>query len=453
MEKNENNAQREKTIEKMNEISSIVDEGLDDKYQKRENTIYYKDFKFEGSNLAVKSVYIVEISNEKQEKTVDNSEKSFSTYEIYDKNSNRIATVDSTGKIQFEYEFLEKIRQIDSNYIDQLELDDLNFELPENLSKDDIKLSRDELSEERTKSARNKKEEDKTKDKEDSEKETKDKEETEELKKQKTAEALGIDETEIKSISTLDLEQKVTDKYSLRDMIPEASMCSKLTVAYTKDGNFTLLGTKKDGTREKLNSIESVEGATTNKNIISINEDGSKVEEKQVKGLMRINARNRDDGISVSIGDYGMMNIDYVNNVMDKENRRSTPIRTKEAENQRIANERVRENAGDKKDEMKKEGNIFRKNEEKGLRPQTLDGIETENIDGNITLEELKERIKDELLENGQDMSRSDRKAFIESKIGEAGLSLSESEINKTANEINEEALDESRFPTRNNRY
>ena len=105
--------------------------------------------------------------------------------------------------------------------------------------------------------------------------------------------------------------------------------------------------------------------ASTNKNVISINEDGSRVEEKQVKGLMRINARNRDDGLSISIGDYGMMNIDYVSNVMDKENRRATPIRTKEAENQRVASDRVRENAGDSKEEMTAEGKIYRKNEEK----------------------------------------------------------------------------------------
>ena len=39
-----------------------------------------------------------------------------------------------------------------------------------------------------------------------------------------------------------------------------------------------------------------------------------------------------------------------------------------------------------------------------GINPQTMDGIETENVDGNITLEELKEKIKEELLENGDDM-------------------------------------------------
>lgn len=357
---------KEKIINKMQELSEIVDTELDNKQQKREDITYYDDFEFKGSNLAVKSVYIVEISNKNEEKTADKSEESYTTYEIYDRNNKKIADVDEKGKIRFNPEFIERLKQIDTNYIEQLNLEDLEFELPEKLSEKDVHLTREELSEEKERDIGSKKEE--QKDKKEDKKKEEDKEaerETEEEKKQKTAEALGIDETEIKSISTIDINQKVTDQYTLRDMIPEASECDMLTVAYTKDGNFTLLGTKRDGTRENLKSVETIEGASTNKNVISINEDGSRVEEKQVKGLMRINARNRDDGLSISIGDYGMMNIDYVSNVMDKENRRATPIRTKEAENQRVASDRVRENAGDSKEEMTAEGKIYRENEEK----------------------------------------------------------------------------------------
>ena len=355
---------KEKIINKMQELSEMVDAELDNKQQKREDITYYDDFEFKGSNLAVKSVYIVEISNNNDEKTADKSDENYTTYEIFDRNNKKIADVDEKGKIRFNPEFIERLKQIDSNYIEQLNLEDLTFELPEKLSEKDVHLTREELSEEKERDIGSKKEE--QKDKEDKEKEDKEAEkETEEEKIQKTADALGIDETEIKSISTIDLNQKVTDKYTLRDMIPEVKECDMLTVAYTKDGNFTLLGAKRDGTRENLKSVESIEGASTNKNVISINEDGSRVEEKQVKGLMRINARNRDDGLSISIGDYGMMNIDYVSNVMDKENRRATPIRTKEAENQRVASDRVRENAGDSKEEMTAEGKIYRENEEK----------------------------------------------------------------------------------------
>lgn len=49
-------------------------------------------------------------------------------------------------------------------------------------------------------------------------------------------------------------------------------------------------------------------------------------------------------------------------------------------------------------------------------------------------------------------MSRAERHEFIESRIGESGLNLSENEINNAVEDIDEEALDESRFPTRGSR-
>lgn len=440
-------SEKRRVIDNMIKLSNILEENLE---KNEESITYYKNFEIKGSNLEVKNVYIVEIESEKQPKTANKLEEN-TIYEIYDKNNEKIADVDDKGKIHFSPEFIEKLRQIDENYLEQLNLENLDFELPEKLDSQDVKLSKEELSKERMQKERTEEKINKDNEKKE-EKDGRDLEkETEEEKKQKTAEALNIDKEEIKSITTIDPNQKVTDKYTLRDIIPEIASSKMLTVAYTKEGNFTILSVNEDGTREKIESLDSIEGVSTNKNVISINEDGSRVEEKQVKGLMRVNARNREDGLAISIGDYGMMNIDYVSNVMDKEHRRATPIRTKESENQRIANERVRENAGDSKEEVESEGRKFRANEEKGLNPQTLDGIETENIDGNVTIDELKKQIKEEVLEKG-DMSGREMKEYIEGRIQEAGLSLSEDEINNTVNEIEEQALDESRFPTRNER-
>lgn len=456
--------QRNKVLEHMSELAKEVDERLDGKLQRRESMTYYDDFEFKGSGLAVRNVYIVEIKDQKQPETANKSEKSnkfdesSTIYEIYDENNKKIATVNEKGKIHFSSEYIEMLRDIDERYFEQLNLEDLDFELPEELKEKDISLTREELSDEKErgldKDREGKVNEGKEKDNEKEEENQEEKEleqETEEEKKAKTAEALEIDENQIKSISTIDPNQKVTDKYNLRDMMPEAANYASISIAYTNQGNFKILGVKDDGTREKMNSIEPIEGVATSKSVISINEDGSKVEEKQVKGLMRINARNRDDGIAISIGDYGMMNIDYVSNVMDKENRRSTPIRTRETENQRIPTAQVRENAGDSKEEMKREGRIYRNKQENGVDPQTLDGIETDNMYGNITLDELKENIKEEALERG-DMSKEETQEFIRSEIGKSGLELSEQEIENTVQEVEIEILDESRFPTRGNR-
>lgn len=449
---------KSQVLKHMSELAKEVDERLDGKLQKRENITYYNDFEFKGSRLAIKNVYIVEIETQKPQETADKSNKKSTTYDIYDENNKKIATVNEKGKIHFLPEYIEKLRRIDEKYFEQLNLENLDFELPKELSKKDISLTREELSSEKDRILDKDREDriSENKEKNDTEKkenqeEKKTEQETEEEKKAKTAKALEIDENQIKSICTIDPNQRITDKYNLRDMMPEVANYKSISIAYTNQGNFTVLGVKSDGTREKINSIESIEGVATSKSIISINEDGSKVEEKQVKGLMRINARNRDDGIAISVGNYGMMNIDYVNNVMDKENRRSTPIRTMEAENKRIATAQVRENAGDSKEEMKREGRIYRSKQKNGVDLQTLDGIETDNMYGNITLDELKENIKEEALERG-DMSKKETQEFIKNEIGKSGLELSEQEIESTVQEVEMEILDESRFTTRNER-
>lgn len=463
--------EKNKIINHMNQIGKLVDSGLDADSQKRENTMYFRDFEFGNSGLAIKNVYIVEIKQKIQEKTADNPEKNadkkekkdnLTTYEIFDDNDKLIAMVSSEGKVQFVSEYLEQLKENYGEYFKQLELDDIDFELPKELKENDIVMTKAELDEreknglERNKEGKKeqKQEGDSEKEKEEEEEEKEPDQETEEEKKEKTAKALNIDKDEIKAVSTINPSEKITDKYNLVDLMPEASKYASVSIVCStpnekSNGQFTILGVKQDGTREPISSIEPVEGTTGNKNVISINEDGSKVEEKQVKGLLRINARNRDDGIAVSIGDYGMLNVDYVSNIMDKENRRATPIRTMESENQRIPSAKVKENAGDSKEEVKQEGRIYRQKEEDGMDPQTLDGIDTDQMDGKMTLEELKKQILDKALEEG-DMSRNEQKEFIEAEINKSGLELSEDEKQKTVEEINTEIVDESRFPDRN---
>ena len=340
--------EKNKIINHMNQIGKLVDSGLDADSQKRENTMYFRDFEFGNSGLAIKNVYIVEIKQKIQEKTADNPEKNadkkekkdnLTTYEIFDDNDKLIAMVSSEGKVQFVPEYLEQLKENYGEYFKQLELDDIDFELPKELKENDIVMTKAELAEreknglERNKEGKKeqKQEGNSEKEKEEEEEEKEPDQETEEEKKEKTAKALNIDKDEIKAVSTINPSEKITDKYNLVDLMPEASKYASVSIVCStpnekSNGQFTILGVKQDGTREPISSIEPVEGTTGNKNVISINEDGSKVEEKQVKGLLRINARNRDDGIAVSIGDYGMLNVDYVSNIMDKENRRSTPI-------------------------------------------------------------------------------------------------------------------------------
>lgn len=46
--------EKNKIINHMNQIGKLVDSGLDADSQKRENTMYFKDFEFGNSGLAIK---------------------------------------------------------------------------------------------------------------------------------------------------------------------------------------------------------------------------------------------------------------------------------------------------------------------------------------------------------------------------------------------------------------
>lgn len=373
--------------------------------------------------------------------------------QVYDENGNLMGTLSKDGKIHFIPEYLEQLRNSDKEYFEELNLDDIDLVVQEEVYSNRVTIKDEEI--ERGKDGRKNNQDSKNEDlKKEEQEEKESEEETEEEKKEQTAQALGINSDEIKSICTINPQEKITDKHNLVDIIPEASEYKEISIVYSNPndkshGEFTIIGITQDGTREPLNSIQPVEGTSTSKNLISVNEDGSRVTEKQVKGLFAINSRGRTEGISVSIGSYGMMEVDYVSNIWDKETRRATPIRTKEAQNQRVTTAKVRENAGDHIEEVEKEGKNYRDKKEEGLDPQTLDGIDVDEADGQgLTLDELKEQIKEEALDKG-DMSREEMQEFIRQEIKESGLQLSDEEIENAIQEIREDVLDESRFPRR----
>lgn len=455
---------RKEILNTMIEISKQVDKHLDTNMQERGNVTYCKDFEFKGSGLGAENVYIVETPIQKQKQTGDKTRGNNTIYEIYDEDARLMATVSEDGKLHFSPEYLEQLKEINPKYYEQLNLENIDFDLPEELQENDMVITKEELQEHENKiNEKQEKQRDNRQKGEIDKQEENDnydqKQESEEDKKDKVAQTLGVEVSEVKSICTINPREKITDKDSLVDIMPEAGEYSEISIACTSqngksNSQFTILGIS-EGEQTKntkvtpLTSIEPIEGTSTGKDVISVNEDGTQVSEKEVQGLFIINSGNRTDGISVSVGDYGMMDVDYVSNVMDKDLRRATPIKTEGPENVRMPSARVRENAGDSIEEMEKEGRIFRAKEEKGIDPQSLDGIDIDKADGReMTLGELKEYIKEQALEKG-DMSKEETREFIKSEIAESGLELSEAEVEHTTDEIEMQVLDESRFPTR----
>ena len=320
---------RDDRINNMLKLRKILQEELAENRQEISNIGYYKDFQFKGTSLGVNNVYIVKIKDDSvPEKDMEPREDDETyIYRIYDEDNNLIATVDEEGNVLFAPEYLENI---DERYIETLDLEDAEFELPEELGKDDIVLNSEELEMEGNKK-----------------------------RLDEVAKVVGSDNinsySEMKTDQTpafekvtnkqeLDPNTRVTQTETLADMIPEIKEKGivKIGVVYSEhskgqNGRFSFVGLDKDGQIHNIDSLENTQGTTTGQTVTSINSrDGSVVEEEQVAGLVRINGRNSLNGqeemLSVKVGQYGILEVDYVRADLseDKENRYlSAPIETR----------------------------------------------------------------------------------------------------------------------------
>ena len=325
---------RNEAIENMLNLSVKLSENLKQQGQEIDNIGYYKDFEFKGSGLAVNDVFIVKLkdSENKEAKSRENEEgKEKELYEIYDKDNNLIATVNEAGEIQFELAFIEELRNINEEYFDTLELENAEFELPDELEKDDLVLTKDELEEKQI-----------------------------DKKLNAVGKVIGNEKidsySEIKTDQTplfedltneqeIDANVRVTQTETLPDLIPELKEKGivKVGVVYSDfsngQGRFSFVGIDKDGQIHQLDSLDNIDGTTTGQKVTSINSiDGSVVEQEQVAGMVRLSDRTNTNGeeeyLSVRQGDYGIIEVDYVRADLSKsEDERyiSAPIETDRA--------------------------------------------------------------------------------------------------------------------------
>ena len=247
-------------------------------------------------------------------------------YEIYDKDNNLVATVDIEGNVSFAPEYFEGM---DDAYLEALDLENAEFELPEELEKDDLVLTKGELDEIQN----SRRIEDVSK--------KIGKEEISSYSEMKTDQKPLFDK--ITNKQEIDPNTRVTQTETLADMIPELKEKGivKVGVVYSdhskgQSGRFSFVGIDKDGNIQKIDSLQNIEGATTGQTVTSINStDGSVVEQEQVAGMVRINERSKANGeeeyLSVKVGNYGILEVDYVRADLSKdkdERYLSAPIET-----------------------------------------------------------------------------------------------------------------------------
>ena len=377
------------------QMYTSLSEEFEERGQEVDNIGYYKDFEIKNSGLAISDAYIVKLKDKEDKIRDENEQKERIIYEIRDEDNNLIASVNELGEIQFEEAYLESLREINEGYFDSLTLDEAEFELPEELSKEDLVLNKEEIGEKQSQKRI-----------EDISKVIKSKE-INSYSEMKTDQTPVFDKVVNKQ--EIDPNAKVTQGETLADMIPEIKQKGivKVGVVYSdhskgQNGRFSFVGIDKDGQIQTIDSLQNTQGATTGQTITSINSrDGSVVEQEQVSGLVKIGGRSTANGqeemLSVRVGQYGILEVDYVRADLsrDKDERYlSAPIETK---NQRPTTKEVRE-AMDKNRNTEIEGELERADEE-----IERDGdAELRNIDDTASNDEL---TPDEIivLENGEE--------------------------------------------------
>ena len=438
---------KEEILKKSFLLSKQISETLDSKTEHISSVRYYEDFFFNGVNLEENDVYIVEIKSQNPEigennieknanqdasQIGDNVELELTTYEIYDENQNLIATVNSEGTISFTEEYLAKLEKLPPEYYSMIDLSATEFNLQE-MTEKDIELS--------------------AKDIEKYEKESRkinfNKEESE------AAETIGIDEDRLRTLAVIDPHSLVTGNETLGQIIPELNQYEEVQIACEKsdnqnDGRFTIIGVKADGTKEPVESVGQVEGVNTGRTVTSINRDGTEVEEKEVKGLFQIAGRP-EEGISISIGNYNMPEVQYIQNMNDRENRQAIPIGVKSRYDNYVYH-RVREEANrneglgtrEKDEEIEERAEMVRENEEREeTEESTIDGTDAD-------LEKIKSQIVENALEEYENMSPEELRDYIKEQLESYNLIMNDKEEEEAINEIKIRVEDEARaFQTR----
>ena len=437
---------RESITENILQMYTSISEELGERGQEIENIGYYKDFEIKNSGLAISDAYIVKLKDSEDTKTRDeNEQKERIIYEIRDQDNNLIASVNELGEIQFEESYLESLREINEGYFDSLTLDEAEFELPEELERDDIVLTKEEIEEKQ------------------SERRISDVSKAIGSKEINSYSEMKTDQTpvfdKVVNKQEIDPNARVTQGETLADMIPEIKQKGivKVGVVYSdhskgQNGRFSFVGIDKDGQIQTIDSLENTQGATTGQTITSINSrDGSLVEQEQVSGLVKINGRSTANGqeemLSVRVGQYGILEVDYVRADLSKdkdERYLSAPIETK---NQRPTSRAVRD-VMDKNRNTEIDGELERAEEE----IERDDDAQLRNIDDTASNDEL---TPDEVivLENGEETTL--RKEAAKAKVSPEEFTRKYNERGgKTPDEkidsIHEEIEEEFGTPSRN---
>ena len=269
-----------------------------------QNITYYNDLtlvqpKNDITGMAEQGVYTV--------KSIDENARVL--YNIYNENM-QIATVDENGKIQFSEEYMQFLQEIDPRFFETTKKANGKEQLvlPDEISNEDKIYSTQDIKE--IEERKNKKTLEQQNNSEDIKQQ-----DSEEKDIEKMAQVSGMKKEDISSYSTIKPTEKLTDKETFEDIANVSGKYSKIYVisangATNKNRRFAFMGITKDGNAEYIDGLETRGTTTTDREIYSINRDGSTVKEKQTTEMFK--TKNEDKMFSVTIGQYGILEVDYL---------------------------------------------------------------------------------------------------------------------------------------------
>ena len=148
-----------------------------------------------------------------------------------------------------------------------------------------------------------------------------------------------LTEEEVEKISTkteIATNQKVTDKETISSLLGiQDKGYQKIAVIYSEklqdnsnSTRFSFVGITKEGTAEKIDTLEQRYGTTPTKQINSFNRDGSELEEQQVNSIYQVKGRTEEQ-LAIKIGSMGTIEASLVRTPrQDNEEAISIPIET-----------------------------------------------------------------------------------------------------------------------------
>lgn len=243
-----------------------------------------------------------------------------------------IAVIDENSNIIFSEEYLMQMKELSPEiYILLQQINGQHYDLPplgqeypelpdigDELQVDDFALTKEELELEAQRDEERSEEEIEGRTEEKTEEEKKEEQEepkNEEENIEQIARASGLTTDDIKSCSSIDPQEKITDAESFENIANVTGQYTKIFVVASNsqsrdNSRFGFWGLTPDGQVEQIPGLEERQGVNTGKSIYAINRDGSEVKEQQTSALFTL--PNQKEGFSVTIGQYGIVETTYI---------------------------------------------------------------------------------------------------------------------------------------------